>query len=144
MLAEINEQIAQFPTWIQRWLVWMQFILIVCPVLFIKFREAQALVVAQVFNFAVGAVVVILQNYQVTKLFGLGHVFWAVAFVYILRRWLKGKIKLQGFDAYNLAYVVWLPTAMLTLVVSLVFDGYDLVAYANGLRMPLIEYYNQR
>ncbi len=142
-MAELNEQIAQFPIWIQRWLLWMQTMLIVCPVLFFKFREAQAIIVAQILNFAVGAVVVVLQNYQVTKLFGLGHIFWAVAFVYILMRWKQGEVKLGGPGIYNLAYSLWLPVAMLTLAISLVFDSYDLAMYAGGLRMPMVEYYNQ-
>lgn len=142
-MAELNEQIAQFPEWIQRWLVWMQFVLIVCPILFFKFREAQVIIIAQLFNFAVGAIVVILQNYQVTKLFGLGHVFWAVAFVYILQRWKKEDLQLHGFGLYAKAYRIWLPVATLTLAVSLVFDTYDLVMYATGMRMPMVEYYNQ-
>lgn len=142
-MAELNEQIAQFPMWIQRWLIWMQFILIICPILFIKFREARAIVIAQLLNFALGAIVVVLQDYQVTKLFGLGHIFWAVAFVYILQRWKKGNVQLSGIGFYAMAYRVWLPVAMLTLAISLVFDSYDLVMYATGMRMPMIEYYNQ-
>jgi hypothetical protein len=120
----------------------MQFILIVCPILFFSFEKHKR-VIAQLLNFAAGAIVVILQDYQATKLFGLGHVFWAFAFVCILKRWQKGNVQFSKVGLYAMAYKGWLPVAILTLTTTLVFDSYDLVMYATGMRMTMVEYYNQ-
>jgi hypothetical protein len=105
--------------------------------------EKHKRVIALLLNFAAGAIVVILQDYQVTKLFGLGHVFWAFAFVCILQRWQKGNVQFSKVGLYAMAYKGWLPLAILTLTTTLVFDSYDLVMYATGMRMTMVEYYNQ-
>lgn len=139
MLGEMMAQFEVFPLWVQWWLRWMQLVLIVLPVFFIRRREAQILLVAQVLNFVVGYGVVVWEGGHVTKLFGLGHVFWAVAFVLIGWRWAQGRIDLAGRPLYR----AWLAIAMVTLAISLPLDAYDLVQYANGLRMPMSEYYAQ-
>jgi len=45
MLSEMLTQIETFPLWLQLWLNWMQFILILMPVIFINRREAQIILV---------------------------------------------------------------------------------------------------
>jgi len=134
---EMNAQIAQFPIWLQWWLTWMQTLLILLPFLFIKRPEAQALIAAQVLNFALGFYVYVAQGYMITKLFGLGHIFWAVAFVYIVHRIFTGKAETEGRPYFR----TWLYVASLTLAISLVFDTYDLIQYAGGMHDPMVEYY---
>ena len=75
MFGDVMAQAEAFPQWLQWWLRWMQIMLILLPIFFIRYREAQILLWAQVMNFAVGAGVVLWEGGQVTKLFGLGHVF---------------------------------------------------------------------
>lgn len=134
---DMNAQIAQFPTWLQYWLTWMQTMLILMPFVFIKRREAQTLIAAQVLNFALGFYVYAAQGYMITKLFGLGHIFWAVTFAYIIHRIATGKAETQGRPYFR----AWLYAASVTLAISLMFDTYDLIQYAGGVREPMVEYY---
>jgi hypothetical protein len=136
-VTAMNEQIAQFPIWLQHWLTWMQIVLIVLPFLFIKHREAQVLIAAQVLNFAVGGVVYAMEENQITKLFGLGHIFWAGAYGYFLYRIWTRKADIQSRPYFR----AWLYTAIITLTISLPFDAYDLAKYAGGMRQPMVEYY---
>ncbi len=136
-MGDMMAQIEVFPVWLQWWLRWMQVVLILLPLVFIRYREAQLLIVAQVLNFIVGYAVFQWEGQQVTKLFGLGHVFWAVAYIVILLRWRRGAIDISGRPFY----AAWLVVAMATLTVSLPLDAYDLYQYANGLRMPMSDYY---
>jgi len=136
-ITTMNEQISQFPAWLQYWLTWMQTILIVLPFVFIKRREAQILIVAQVLNFAVGGIVYTAEGNQITKLFGLGHLFWAGAYIYFLYRLWAQKVDLQSRPYYR----AWFYTATLTLTISLPLDAYDLTKYAGGMRQPMVEYY---
>ncbi len=134
---EMNAQIAQFPQWLQWWLTWMQTLLILLPVVFITRREAQVLVAAQVLNFSLGFYVYTAQGNMITKLFGLGHVFWAFAFAYFIHRIFTGKSETEGRPYFR----AWLYTATVTLAISLVFDTYDFVQYMGGNREPMVEYY---
>jgi hypothetical protein len=139
MFYEMNAQIAQFPQWLQWWLTWMQTLLILLPFFFIKRREAQVLITAQVLNFALGFYVYTAQGNMITKLFGLGHVFWAVAFVYFVHRIFTSKAETDRRPYFR----AWLYTATVTLAISLVFDTYDLIQYIGGTRKPMVEYYAQ-
>lgn len=134
---DLNAQIAQFPEWLQWWLRWMQMVLIVLPFFFIKRIEAQILLIAQVLNFAVGGLVLYFSDNMVTKLFGLGHVFWAVVFGYWLLWLWRGQIDFNGRPWFR----AWFFTALATLAISLPFDAYDLLIYAIGYREPVIAYY---
>ena len=136
-ITAMNEQIALFPLWLQYWLTWMQTILIVLPFIFIKRREAQVLIVAQVLNFIVGGIVYAAEGNQITKLFGLGHIFWAGAYAYFLFRLWTQTADLQSRPYYR----AWVYTATITLTISLPLDAYDLAKYASGLRQPMVEYY---
>jgi len=135
--TSVNEQIAQFPMWLQWWLTWMQVTLIAIPFIFIKRREAQVLLIAQVGNFAVAFVVLYLQENKVTGLFGLGHIFWAVAYAFMLHRLWTGEADIQSRPFYR----TWLYAAVATLTISLPLDAYDLAKYAGGVREPRVEYY---
>ncbi len=139
VFTEMNAQIAQFPEWLQWWLTWMQTVLILLPCLFILRREAQVLLAAQVLNFAIGFYVYAAQGYVITKLFGLGHIFWAGAFVYFVHRISTGKAETDGRPYFR----AWLYTATATLAISLVFDTYDIILYLGGTREPMVEYYAQ-
>jgi len=86
----------------------------------------------------VAAYVLSVQDYQITKLFGLGHVFWVLAYLAILARYLRKKIEFEGRALYS----GWLLVAMLTMTVSLPLDAYDLFVYWQGMRLPIVEYYN--
>jgi hypothetical protein len=134
---EMNAQVAQFPIWLQWWLTWMQTLLILLPFLFIMRREAQALLAAQVLNFALGFYIYSAQGNMVTKLFGLGHIFWAFALAYIIHRIITGKAETEGRPYFR----AWLYTASVTLTISLVFDTYDIIQYVGGMRDPMVEYY---
>ncbi len=138
MVGDIIGQIEAFPVWLQWWLRWMQVLLILVPFFFIRRREAQILLVAQVLNFGVGFLVLQWDGGYVTKLFGLGHVFWAIAYVWIAWRWRDGLIDWEGRPLYR----AWIVAAMITLTISLPLDAYDLVQYANGMRTPMVEYYS--
>ncbi|AWZ02103.1 hypothetical protein RHODOSMS8_02587 [Rhodobiaceae bacterium] len=139
MFNEMNAQIAQFPQWLQWWLTWMQTLLILLPFFFIKRREAQVLIAAQVLNFALGFYIYTAQGNMITKLFGLGHVFWAFAFAYFVYRIFTSKAETDGRPYFR----AWLYTATVTLAISLVFDTYDLIQYIGGTREPMVEYYAQ-
>ena len=139
MFNELNAQIAQFPQWLQWWLTWMQTLLILLPFFFIKRREAQVLIAAQVLNFALGFYIYTAQGNMITKLFGLGHVFWAFAFAYFVYRIFTSKAETDGRPYFR----AWLYAATVTLAISLVFDTYDLIQYIGGTREPMVEYYAQ-
>jgi len=139
MFNEMNAQIAQFLQWLQWWLTWMRTLLILLPFFFITRREAQVLIAAQVLNFALGFYIYTAQGNMITKLFGLGHVFWAFAFAYFVYRIFTSKAETDGRPYFR----AWLYAATVTLAISLVFDTYDLIQYIGGTREPMVEYYAQ-
>ncbi|MEQ9520722.1 MAG: hypothetical protein RLN89_14930 [Parvibaculum sp.] len=137
LFVDLNAQIGQFPHWLQYWLTWMQTTLILVPFFFWKYHEARIWILAQLLNFLLGGMVYAAEGLQITKLFGLGHIFWAAAYVYILLRLLKRQIDLTGKPFYR----AWLYIALATLTISLPLDAYDLAQYALGTRQPMVEYY---
>lgn len=137
MAGEIFSQIELLPLPLRLWLNWMQFTLILAPLIFFKTREAQIILAMQLLNFSVGITIFLLQDGWITKLFGLGHVFWFVAYLWLGLRWFRNQISRNGQPFFR----TWFYAAMLTLTISLPLDAYDLVLYFNGMTMPLVEYY---
>lgn len=121
-----------FPAHIQPWLIWMQILLLALPWLFIVRRGAQALILAQVLNFAVAFAVFMLSGNEVNRLFGLGHIFWIAPMIVMATeaRLPAGGTGLRG--AYAASYRVYAALAALTILISLVFDIRDVLLYLGG------------
>ena len=93
---------------------------------------------SKILNFAADAAVFVVQNGTLTKLFGLGHLFWAVAFIWLVMKWKKGKVNFT----YRPFYRIWLAAAMVTLAISLPLDAHNVISYLNGTTAPLPNYYS--
>lgn len=118
------------------WLMWMQLILMMIPLLFILFRGAQLLLVSQVLVILTAWGLFVAAGNDVNKLFGLSHIFLLLPLAIFIRdvrgqplpatRWAKR----QGW--YISAYKVFAALAALTIIISLVFDVRDVAVYLTG------------
>ncbi len=122
---------AHLPEHIRPWLLWMQVILFVGPIVFIRYRAARWLILAQIVNVVVAYSVFVAEGNDITKLFGLGHFAWLIPLWFFVRdiptdKWL--------------AYRVYAGIAAMTIAISLVFDVRDTAQWILGDRGSLLVY----
>lgn len=122
------------PAHIGPWLIWMQMLLIVAPLLFIKFTGARLMLLAQLLNFTVAYAVFVWEGDQVTKLFGVGHVFWLIPLWYFLR-----DIRAPHLTGiWGTTYRGYALLAAITITISLLFDIRDTAQWIMGDRGSIL------
>ncbi len=102
------------PGHVKPWLYWLQLVLFLGPVLFLKYVPARYLFVAQIFNSITAYVVFVVEGNTVSKLFGVGHFFWLVPlwFLGLPPVWLTllnklGEYKLWEKDIRKSSELMW-------------------------------------
>ncbi|MCG8606113.1 hypothetical protein MJD09_14125, partial [bacterium] len=110
---------------VKPWVIWMQFILFLAPLFFLKWAAARWLVVAQLVNIAVAYAVFVAQGDQVTRLFGLGHFAWIVPLWF-----LAADVRSDNWIVYRL----FAGAAAATILISLVLDTRDIALWLGGDR----------
>lgn len=117
------------PPHIGPWLTWMQVVLFLLPLLFIKFVPVRYLLLAQLLNTLVAYMVFVAEGHQVTRLFGVGHFFWLVPL------WLLARdIRSRKFWLYRCYATI----AVVTISISLIFDVRDTALWVMGERGSLL------
>ncbi|GAA6157172.1 hypothetical protein NBRC116588_26450 [Pyruvatibacter sp. HU-CL02332] len=122
LMAEMGDYI---PEHVAPWLTWMQIVLIALPFVFIYYRAARMMILAQLVNFLIATVVFMAEGNQVTRLFGLGHVAW----VYPMILYYK-----DIHSEYWKPYRVYAAIAAATIAISLVMDVRDVALWVGGDR----------
>ncbi len=117
------------PEHIKPWISWMQIVLFIGPVLFIRYKAARWLLLAQVLNTLVAYGVFVAEKNQVTKLFGLGHFLWILPMVLLAK-----DIRSKQFIGYRIFAAI----AVLTISISLVFDIRDVMQWLLGDRSSVL------
>lgn len=114
------------PEHIKPWLTWMQVVLFLVPVLFVRHRAPRYLLLAQLLNAATAYLVFMSEGYRITKLFGVGHLYWLVP-LWMLAVDVRNREKWVVYRAYA-------AMAVLTMAISLVFDVRDTALWLMGDR----------
>ncbi len=114
------------PAHVKPWTMWMQIVLFLGPILFLRYRSAQLLIGAQILNTAVAFAVFVWEGHEVTRLFGLGHFLWLVPAAFFVRDLRQG-------EASKL-YLGFAAVALATISISLLFDTRDTVLWLLGDR----------
>ncbi len=117
------------PGHVKPWLYWLQLVLFLGPVLFLKYVPARYLFVAQIFNSITAYVVFVVEGNTVSKLFGVGHFFWLVPLWF-----LANDIRSDKWVVYRGFALV----ATITMVVSLVLDVRDTALWISGDRASVL------
>lgn len=114
------------PEHVKPWTYWIQAILFVAPLLFIKHMTPRILILTQILNTFAAYLVFVWEGDQVTKLFGLGHLFWIWPAVY-----LYFDIRKKALSRIYRAFAV---LALLTISASLLLDIRDTAQWVLGER----------
>lgn len=122
LMAEMGNYV---PEHVAPWLTWMQIVLIALPFVFIYYRAARMMILAQLVNFLIATIVFMAEGNQVTRLFGLGHIAW----VYPMILYYKD-IRSELWKPYR----VYAAIAAATIAVSLVMDVRDIALWISGDR----------
>ncbi len=118
------------PDHVKYWTYWMQGILFLAPLLFIKHTAARLLILAQLLNTLVAYGVFIWEGNQVTKLFGVGHFLWLWPALYLYRD-CRNTTSTQLYRGFALC-------ALITIAISLVFDTRDTAQWLLGDRASVL------
>lgn len=122
LMAQMGQYI---PDHVAPWVTWMQIVLIGLPFLFIYYRAARMMILAQIINFVIATIVFMAEGNQVTRLFGLGHIAW------VYPMWLYTRdIRSEHWKPYR-AYAA---IAAVTIAISLVMDARDTALWLSGDR----------
>lgn len=117
------------PSHVQPWMKWMQVLLFPAPFIFIGQTAARVLILAQVLNCIVGYIVFVKEGNKVSRLFGLGHIFWAAPMWF-----LAGDV----FSDEWIVYRGFAAAASITIAISLVFDVRDWCLWLCGDRATVL------
>jgi len=126
LMAKMGDYI---PPHVAPWLTWMQVVLIALPLLFIYYRAARMMILAQVINFAIATIVFMAEGNQVTRLFGLGHIAWVYPMILFYR-----DIHSELWTPYR----VYAALAAATIAISLVMDVRDTALWIGGDRGTIL------
>ncbi len=124
-LSLMAQMMPYVPPHVAPWLTWMQIVLILLPFLFIYYRAARMMILAQIVNFIIATVVFMAEGNQVTRLFGLGHIAWAYPMILFYR-----DIRSEFWKPYR----VYAAIAAVTIAISLVMDVRDTALWIGGDR----------
>lgn len=117
------------PAHVKPWMYWMQVLLFALPIFFVGHTSVQILILGQLLNGVVGYTVFVREGQKVSRLFGLGHIFWAPPM------WVLAKDVFSdewiGFRAYAAA-------ASVTIAISLVVDVRDWYLWLRGERESVL------
>ena len=119
----------QLPEQIKLWTTWMQIVLFALPVLFIKYKPVRWLLLAQVGNIIIAYSVFVAEGFNVTRLFGVGHILWVIPL------WVLAK---DVISEKALLYRVFACVAVATMCISLVFDVRDIALWMLGDRESVL------
>ena len=122
LMAEMGDHI---PEHVAPWLTWMQIVLIAIPFIFIYYRAARMMILAQFVNFLIATIVFMAEGNQVTRLFGLGHIAWVYPMILYYR-----DIRSDYWKPYR----VYAAIAAATIAISLVLDVRDVALWLGGDR----------
>ncbi len=123
-------QVGKFiPKHVKPWMYWMQLVLFVGPVVFIGFDSARYLLAAQVLNAITGLIVFLKDGTTVSRLFGVGHVFWLIPLWFLAQD--------VGSDQWAV-YRGYAAVAAVTIVISLIFDARDVALWVRGDRASIL------
>lgn len=122
LMAEMGNYI---PEHVAPWLTWMQIVLIALPFVFIYYRAARMMVLAQLVNFVIATIVFMAEGNQVTRLFGLGHIAWVYPMVLYYK-----DIRSELWKPYR----IYAAIAAATIAISLVMDVRDVALWVGGDR----------
>ena len=117
------------PAHVKPWMYWMQLMLFVGPVLFVGFAGARYLLAAQALNAITGYIVFVKEGEKVSRLFGLGHVFWLAPLWFFAQ-----DVRSDEWAVYR-GYAA---LAALTIAISLVFDVRDVYLWLRGDRASVL------
>jgi hypothetical protein len=125
--ADIQAQLDILPLRFRLWFAWLGLVILVSPLAFVRRRQGRvALALAAVF---VAAQLPLLHSVGITYLLALPHLLvWVPLLFYLCRELRAGEVPLRS------PIGVWMSVAILTLVVSLVFDLRDLGRWLLGER----------
>ncbi len=120
------------PGHVKPWTYWLQGILLMAPLFFVRHHVAPRLLLAsQLLNGFVAYLVFVWEGGQVTKLFGIGHIFWVWPAYYLLR-----DCKSENL---SLPYRSFACAALLTITTSLILDLRDVTLWLAGDRGSVLE-----
>jgi len=122
LMAQMGDYI---PPHVAPWLTWMQIVLIALPFVFIYYRAARMMILAQIVNFVIATIVFMAEGNQVTRLFGLGHIAWVYPMILFYR---------DIRSDYRKPYRVYAAIAAATIAISLVMDVRDTALWIGGDR----------
>ncbi|MGD1933734.1 MAG: hypothetical protein ACFB0Z_04355 [Candidatus Phaeomarinobacter sp.] len=122
LMAQMGDYI---PPHVAPWLTWMQVVLILLPFLFVYYRAARMMILAQIVNFVIATIVFMAEGNQVTRLFGLGHIAWVYPMILFYR-----DIRSDHWKPYR----VYAAIAAATIAISLVMDVRDTALWIGGDR----------
>ena len=129
----LNEMLAAgqyLPEHVVWWVTWMQVVLIFAPLLLVMYRTPRYLIAAQCLNFGIAYLVFVYEGNQVTRLYGLGHLFWIWPMIYFVK-------DIQSKDL-NLVYRIYAVLAALTIAIRLMFDIRDYLLWVLGDRGSIL------
>ncbi len=123
-------QVGKFiPAHVKPWMYWMQLMLFVGPVLFVGFASARYLLASQILNAITAFIVFSKEGATVSRLFGVGHVFWLIPLWFFAQ------------DVRSDEWVVYRGYAALaaaTIAISLIFDARDVFLWFRGDRASIL------
>ena len=117
------------PKHIVPWTYWMQFILFAVPILFLKHKAAQYLILSQILNTITAYLVFVAEGNDVTRLFGLGHLFWIVPLWFLIADFRSDKWRVYRWFCI---------AAATTITISLVFDIWHITSWILGDRASML------
>ena len=115
----------RLPAHIKYWTWWMQAILYLAPIAFVRHAPARWLILAQVINTIIAYIVFVSEGNQVTRIFGLGHLVWIFPALM-----LAVEINSNKWIGYR----VFAALAVATIMISLGFDFVDIFRWIKGDR----------
>jgi len=122
------------PQHLMPWIIWMQNILFLGPVVFIRYPAARWMILAQIINALIAYCVFVAEGNQVTRLFGLGHLVW------VFPLWMFWR---DIRSPYWIGYRTYAATASLTILISLTFDVVDIGRWIGGERLSILEVHTE-
>lgn len=114
---------------VQLWIVWLIIINLVAASYFLPKIEALAVMI----SFVLAAIVMcaLTASKGFTRILGLGHLVWLPAIIYLASR--------LPHVALDTSFGLWLVLLLITNVIALLFDGYDVWRYWQGDRAAMAD-----
>jgi len=118
------------PQRLMPWIIWMQIVLFLCPVVSCAYAAARWMILAQVINAVIAYCVFVSEGNNVTRLFGLGHLVW------VFPGWMFWR---DVRSTHWVGYRAYAAVASVTILISLGFDVVDIGRWIAGERLSVLE-----